>query len=82
MNGAAAIARVEAKESPETTRFDPKLASPFIHKSVSEETRRAYSRVIREFFGFVGGASPDGVPVIASPRDDVPAPCVLQFQKQ
>jgi hypothetical protein len=31
-------------------RFDPKSASPFINKSVSEETRRAYGRAVREFF--------------------------------
>ena len=31
-------------------RFDPKSASPFVNKSVSEATRRAYSRALREFF--------------------------------
>jgi integrase/recombinase XerD len=31
-------------------RFDPKSAAPFINKSVSEETRRAYGRAVREFF--------------------------------
>jgi integrase/recombinase XerD len=31
-------------------RFDPKSASPFINKSVSEATRRTYGRALREFF--------------------------------
>ena len=31
-------------------RFDPKSATPFVNKSVSEETRRAYGRALREFF--------------------------------
>lgn len=37
------------------------LAAPFIQKSVSEETRRAYRRVITEFFRFVDGARPSEV---------------------
>ena len=32
--------------------FDLKSASPFINKSVSEATRRAYGRALREFFQF------------------------------
>jgi integrase/recombinase XerD len=43
------------------SRFDAKLAQPFIYKSVSEETRAAYHRAIREFFGFVGGIHPTRV---------------------
>jgi integrase/recombinase XerD len=39
-------------------RFDPRMAAPFCEKSVSEETRRAYRRVTREFFQFVGGIHP------------------------
>jgi integrase/recombinase XerD len=35
-------------------QFDLTLARPFIYKSVSEETRAAYTRAIREFFNFVG----------------------------
>ena len=31
-------------------RFDPRSASPFVNKSVSEQTRRAYARALREFF--------------------------------
>jgi integrase/recombinase XerD len=39
-------------------RFDPKSAAPFINKSVSEATRRAYSRAVREFFQFAGMKHP------------------------
>ena len=39
-------------------RFDQKLAAPFIYKSVSEETRSAYARAIRDFFGFVSQIHP------------------------
>ena len=31
-------------------RFDTRSAAPFVNKSVSEQTRRAYSRTVREFF--------------------------------
>jgi hypothetical protein len=40
------------------SRFDAKLAQPFIYKSVSEETRAACHRAIREFVSFVGGIHP------------------------
>ncbi|MGH9944401.1 MAG: tyrosine-type recombinase/integrase [Pyrinomonadaceae bacterium] len=42
-------------------RFDPRLATPFVNKSVSEETRRAYSRAVREFFQFAGMKHPTEV---------------------
>jgi integrase/recombinase XerD len=41
--------------------FDPKSAAPFINKSVSEETRRAYGRAVREFFQFAGMKYPEEV---------------------
>ena len=44
-----------------TQRFDPKSATPFINKSVSEQTRRAYGRAVREFFQFVGMKHPTEV---------------------
>ena len=47
--------------SPSSSSFDPKLAQPFIYKSVSEETRSAYTRAIREFFAFVGHVHPSQV---------------------
>src|SRR5205085_1081236 len=42
-------------------RFDFRMAAPFCAKSVSEETRRVYSRVIREFFQFVGQLHPSDI---------------------
>jgi len=44
-----------------TRRFDPKSASPFVNKSVSEATRRAYGRALQEFFQFVGMKHPSEV---------------------
>jgi integrase/recombinase XerD len=42
-------------------RFDPKSAAPFVNKSVSEATRRAYSRTLKEFFHSVGMKHPSEV---------------------
>jgi integrase/recombinase XerD len=42
-------------------RFDPGSAAPFVNKSVSEATRRAYSRAVREFFQFVSMKHPTQV---------------------
>ncbi len=42
-------------------RFDPKSAAPFVNKSVSEATRRAYGRAVREFFQFAGMKHPTQV---------------------
>jgi integrase/recombinase XerD len=39
-------------------RFDPRSATPFVNKSVSEETRRAYRRAVTEFFQFAGMKHP------------------------
>jgi integrase/recombinase XerD len=44
-------------ESP-ARKFDPRSATPFINKSVSEETRRAYGRALREFFQFAAMKHP------------------------
>ncbi|MET0648932.1 MAG: tyrosine-type recombinase/integrase [Pyrinomonadaceae bacterium] len=44
-----------------TKRFDPRSASPFINKSVSEATRRAYGRTLREFFQSAGMKHPTDV---------------------
>jgi integrase/recombinase XerD len=35
-------------------QFDSRITSAFCERSVSEETRRAYRRVVREFFRFTG----------------------------
>jgi site-specific recombinase XerD len=42
-------------------RFDPRSATPFVNKSISEETRRAYRRAVADFFLFVGGKHPTEV---------------------
>jgi integrase/recombinase XerD len=42
-------------------RFDPRSATPFVNKSVSEETRRAYRRAVADFFQFTGGKHPTEV---------------------
>lgn len=42
-------------------RFDPRSAAPFVNKSVSEETRRAYRRAVTDFFQFVAGKPPEEV---------------------
>jgi integrase/recombinase XerD len=51
----ASVARAELSVS---SHFDQKLALPFIQKSLSEETRQAYRRAIREFFAYVGDIHP------------------------
>lgn len=50
-----------SSSSPRQQLFDLTLARPFIYKSVSEETRAAYTRAIREFFHFVGEIQPHDV---------------------
>ncbi|MGH9897452.1 MAG: tyrosine-type recombinase/integrase [Pyrinomonadaceae bacterium] len=42
-------------------RFNQKTLAPFCERSVSEETRRAYHRVTKEFFRFMGGRSPTSI---------------------
>jgi integrase/recombinase XerD len=42
-------------------RFDPRSAAPFVNKSVSEATRRAYGRALREFFQFASMKHPSEV---------------------
>jgi integrase/recombinase XerD len=39
-------------------KFDPRSAAPFINKSISEATRRAYSRAVADFFRFAQGKHP------------------------
>lgn len=41
--------------------FDPRTAAPFVYKSTSEETRRAYRRTLLEIFRFVGMSHPADV---------------------
>ncbi|HEX8845116.1 MAG TPA: tyrosine-type recombinase/integrase [Pyrinomonadaceae bacterium] len=42
-------------------RFDPRSATPFVNKSVSEETRRAYRKAVADFFLFIGSKHPSEV---------------------
>jgi integrase/recombinase XerD len=42
-------------------RFDLRSAAPFVNKSVSEATRRAYGRAVREFFQSTGMKHPSEV---------------------
>lgn len=45
-----------AIESP--LRFDARQATEFAERSASEQTRRAYNRVVREFFSSIGNLNP------------------------
>jgi site-specific recombinase XerD len=45
-------------EMPSARQFDSRITSEFCERSVSEETRRAYRRVVREFFRFVNQQHP------------------------
>ena len=47
----------------EEGRFEPRQAVQFAERSVSVETRRAYERVVREFFASVGNPAPGMVTV-------------------
>src|SRR5215213_5112356 len=49
------------REAAAPMRFDPRSATPFVNKSVSEETRRAYRRAVADFFQFVGSKHPTEV---------------------
>jgi integrase/recombinase XerD len=42
-------------------RFDPRSAIPFVNRSVSEETRRAYRTAVADFFQFIGGKHPAAI---------------------
>jgi len=42
-------------------KFDPRSAAPFINKSVSDATRRAYSRAVADFFRFAEGKPPNEI---------------------
>jgi len=42
-------------------KFDPRSAAPFVNRSVSEATRRAYTRAVADFFLFVRSKQPTEV---------------------
>ena len=46
------------REAVTPRHFDPRPATPFVNKSISEETRRAYRRAVAAFFQFLGGKHP------------------------
>ncbi|HEY0099728.1 MAG TPA: tyrosine-type recombinase/integrase, partial [Pyrinomonadaceae bacterium] len=49
-------------EVPSASRLiDARVTSAFCERSVSEETRRAYRRVVREFFRFIGARHPEEI---------------------
>jgi integrase/recombinase XerD len=52
---------LQQREAVAPKRFDPRSATPFVNKSVSEETRRAYRRAVADFFHFIGGRHPTEV---------------------
>lgn len=45
-------------ETTVSEKFNPKIIIPFFERSVSEETRRAYRRVTKEFFRFLRSKHP------------------------
>lgn len=47
--------------SPLTARFERQQAEEFARRSNSEQTRRAYQRVVREFFAAVGNLHPTAI---------------------
>lgn len=55
------LPNLQQKEAISPRRFDPRSATPFVNKSVSEETRRAYRRAVADFFQFVGAKHPTEV---------------------
>ncbi len=55
------LANLPQDQSLAQKRFDPRSATPFVNKSVSEETRRAYRRAVADFFQFVAGKHPTEV---------------------
>lgn len=52
------LPELQQREAVAPGRFDPRSATPFVNKSVSEETRRAYRKAVADFFQFIGGRHP------------------------
>jgi hypothetical protein len=48
---------LQPRETIAPKRFDPRSATPFVNKSVSEETRRAYRRAVADFFSSWEGST-------------------------
>jgi integrase/recombinase XerD len=60
-NGLQKSVTLELTERALSRQFDPRTASAFCERSVSEETRRAYRRVVREFFRFIDPRHPEEI---------------------
>ena len=56
---------IQTAQARHPERLDPQLLATFSERSVSEETRRAYRRVVREFFRFTGNRHPTEI----TPKD-------------
>lgn len=52
------LASTEPSDRTSVQLFDSRVTSAFCERSVSEQTRRAYRRVVREFFRFMSGQLP------------------------
>jgi site-specific recombinase XerD len=58
------LQRMSIAKSPESfssLKFDSRTTSAFCERSISEETRRAYRRVVKEFFLFIGSRHPSEI---------------------
>jgi integrase/recombinase XerD len=53
-NSLQRVLMVEPAQPVVSRQIDARVTSAFCERSVSEETRRAYRRVVREFFRFIG----------------------------
>ena len=57
-NSLQRLLHAEPTDNSSSQQFDSRVATAFCERSVSEETRRAYRRVVREFFRFTGPRHP------------------------
>lgn len=60
-NGLDRVLAAGATENALSRPFDSRITSSFCERSVSEETRRAYRRVVKEFFRFTGQRHPEEI---------------------
>jgi site-specific recombinase XerD len=60
-NSLERVLAVKVTEQSINRQFDSRTTSAFCERSVSEETRRAYRRVVREFFRFIGHRHPEEI---------------------
>jgi hypothetical protein len=52
------LQELQQREAVAPGQFDPRSATHFINKSISEETRRAYRKTVADFFQLLG----EGIP--------------------